>query len=743
MQGLGFSLKAGIVVIDLDNALDENQKPLEWVMPILELMPETFIEVSQSGKGLHLFLKASIGEKRKRWNLPSGHSIEVYEADRFIAFTANRYKESSLILANGQEALDTLYRDFLPKSSVEKTALFDTKEKEPCFTVDGNASLLEKMFNSENGSEIQALWYGNTAKYGSDDSRADMALLSHLSWWTNGHASQMENLFNQSALGQRAKWQERKDYRERTISCVLASFSGGYRGSESSFQEQGLKSPQNKENLPLEWEEILPLREKVEAVEPFSLECLPNTLRLWILDCSNRLQCPIDYIAVGSMVVLATVLGRKIGIMPKRKDDWLVIPNLWGMIVGSPSVMKTPALREPMRALELIETEGAMQYKQALQEWEAKLMIQEEKKKQLKEQVKKSIKNNQDPFEATVASLQEMEEAMPHRKRLIVNDSTVEKLGELLSENKNGVMVFRDELTAFFKNMEKVGHETERAFYLEAWNGDKGFTYDRIGRGTIDIESACVSVLGGIQPSPLSEYVRHALSKGSGNDGLLQRFQLAVYPDISPCWKNVDEVPDQALRQEAFDSISHLYKLTPESCLATFQNGSKFPALRFSDDAQETFNTWREQLEHDIRRSDEHPALVSHFAKYRSLIPTLALISHLADRGQGAVTRNALEKALKWDTYLRSHARRIYNLGETQSYDSAESLLKRIQKKQVKTPFSLRDVYQKGWTGLKTLEDVKQAVDILESHNILQREQIITTGRPKECIHIHPDVLAE
>jgi hypothetical protein len=115
--------------------------------------------------------------------------------------------------------------------------------------------------------------------------------------------------------------------------------------------------------------------------------------------------------------------------------------------------------------------------------------------------------------------------------------------------------------------------------------------------------------LGGIQPSPLSDYVRHALSNGSGNDGLLQRFQLAVYPDISPHWKNVDEVPDQVLRKEAFDSISHLYNLTPESCHAIFQNGSKFPALRFSDDAQETFNTWREQLEHDIRRSDEHPPL--------------------------------------------------------------------------------------------------------------------------------------
>lgn len=132
------------MVIDLDNALDENQKPLEWVMPILEIMPQTFIEVSQSGKGLHLFLKASIGERRNRWNLPSGHHIEIYEKGRFIAFTANRYETSPLILADGEEALERLYRDFLPKSSVKNPTLFDTQEKEPCFMGLRNDSLLDK-----------------------------------------------------------------------------------------------------------------------------------------------------------------------------------------------------------------------------------------------------------------------------------------------------------------------------------------------------------------------------------------------------------------------------------------------------------------------------------------------------------------------------------------------------------------------------------------------------------------------
>jgi len=44
--------------------------------------------------------------------------------------------------------------------------------------------------------------------------------------------------------------------------------------------------------------------------------------------------------------------------------------------------------------------------------------------------------------------------------------------------------------------MDRPGHENDRAFYCEAWNGTSAYTYDRIGRGTVHIRAACLSVLG-------------------------------------------------------------------------------------------------------------------------------------------------------------------------------------------------------------------------------------------------------
>ena len=77
---------------------------------------------------------------------------------------------------------------------------------------------------------------------------------------------------------------------------------------------------------------------------------------------------------------------------------------------------------------------------------------------------------------------------------------------------------------------EREGREGERAFFLEAWNGNQSFDTDRIGRGHISIPNLCASIFGGIQPDKLTVYLEQA-AHALANDGMLQRFQLLVYPD--------------------------------------------------------------------------------------------------------------------------------------------------------------------------------------------------------------------
>jgi hypothetical protein len=68
----------------------------------------------------------------------------------------------------------------------------------------------------------------------------------------------------------------------------------------------------------------------------------------------------------------------------------------------------------------------------------------------------------------------------------------------------------------------------------------------------------------------------------------------------------------------------------------------------------------------------------SHLAKYRSLIPTLALLTHLADSGQGQVGPRALKQAMAWGEYLESHARRVYAAAISPARSAARALADRL-----------------------------------------------------------------
>jgi hypothetical protein len=128
-------------------------------------------------------------------------------------------------------------------------------------------------------------------------------------------------------------------------------------------------------------------------------------------------------------------------------------------------------------------------------------------------------------------------------RRYVVNDATYEALGVILADNPNGTLAFRDELVSLLKYLDREEQVSARGFFLTARNGTSGYTFDRIIRGNTHIEAACLSLLGSTQPGRLAEYMRAAISGGAGDDGMVQRFSLLVWPDQSPSWENTDRYP--------------------------------------------------------------------------------------------------------------------------------------------------------------------------------------------------------
>jgi putative DNA primase/helicase len=213
-----------------------------------------------------------------------------------------------------------------------------------------------------------------------------------------------------------------------------------------------------------------------------------------------------------------------------------------------------------------------------------------------------------------------------------------------------------------------------------------------------------------------------------------------VWPDVNPHWVNVDRYPDTEAKNTAYEVFDRLDKLDPLAIGAeqdTAFDGTKegIPFLRFSPAALELFNEWRVALEERLRSGELHQALESHFSKYRKLIPALALIIHLADDGAGPVTEDATLKALAWGEYLESHAKRCYGSATQGEAEAAKAILTRIKKGDLKSPFSSRDVWRPGWTGLDR-EATGKGLSMLVDYGYLTIETKPTSRKPATLYHM-------
>lgn len=424
------------------------------------------------------------------------------------------------------------------------------------------------------------------------------------------------------------------------------------------------------------WPEPKPIPDGLTPVAPFDMAFLPEALAPWVADIAERMQCPPDFVAVPAMVALGAVLGRKVGIRPQRRTDWTEVPNLWGCIVGRPSAMKSPAMGEALKPLHRLEKEAREANGAALAAHARDLDLFKLKTEAARAAARKALMGGRDAN--LPGGLTEPE--APKAKRYMVNDTTYEALGEVMADNPNGVLAFRDELVSLLKGLDREEQAGARGFFLTAWNGTSGYTFDRIMRGKTHIEAACLSLLGSTQPGRLAEYVRRAVAGGAGDDGLIQRFGLLVWPDASGDWKDCDRWPDTAARETTWRTFDRLDGLDADATGAQRDQFDGLPFLRFDDEAQDEFGAWRDDLENRLRRGDVAPALESHLAKYRKLVPALALVNHLADSRAGPIDQKALVRGLAFAEYLETHARRAYGAGMMNEAATAKLILSRIRR---------------------------------------------------------------
>jgi hypothetical protein len=469
---------------------------------------------------------------------------------------------------------------------------------------------------------------------------------------------------------------------------------------------------------------------------------LPAKLAEFVLDEADRMPCSPDYIAAALIVCLGSVIGARCAIKPKRRDDWIVTPNLFGGIVGDPSSKKSPALGTVTRFLDRLEAKEAEKLEDAKKVFGAETAAFEAHQSAVKASMKKAASGKGDDLKMNAAisdlqGLQAPEE--PKERRFKSNDSTVEKLGDLLVHNPQGMLVYRDELVGLLASWEKEGKEGDKAFYLEGWNGTASFNIDRIGRGSLHIKNLCISVFGGIQPELLERYLA-GITNSLDNDGRIQRFQVMVYPN-AVAWEWRDRYPVKGAREAVRDLFDRLAVFDPVQDGATPSDDFvKLPHFCFDDAAQEVFVEWCTEL-HTVHIAQEQNLLMQqHFGKFEKLFCAVALILHLAEGSIGPVSVSSALRAAAWCEYLTGHARRIYGLVEAAKVTTARTVSRRLADGKLDDGFTVRDMVRKQWSGVTTAMQAEAVLCILEENGHVQCQDSINLGRPTVRYYINPKI---
>ena len=251
--GFVFTDKDPFFFVDIDNCLT----PTGWSPLALEVcaaLPGAAIEVSQSGRGLHIIGRGLCPPHACK-NIALG--IEIYTAGRFVALTG-----TNAVGDAGRDCtpeLVTFAARYFPLTPVTATPTQWTEA--PCADskpIVDDDDLIAKACSAVGAGSIfggkasfASLWGGDavalSASYPDasgqrayDASSADAALAQHLAFWTGKDCGRIQHLMQRSAL-KREKW-DREDYLYRTIMYAVGQQTTVY-GSKQVEPKKAPRKP--------------------------------------------------------------------------------------------------------------------------------------------------------------------------------------------------------------------------------------------------------------------------------------------------------------------------------------------------------------------------------------------------------------------------------------------------------------------------------------------------------------------
>jgi hypothetical protein len=230
------------------------------------------------------------------------------------------------------------------------------------------------------------------------------------------------------------------------------------------------------------------------------INAFPEYLQQIIYHYSEAKGYPTDFFIAGLLGAASTAMGRTVTL---NTGNYTAIPALWIIILGLRGKVKSEPLDDAFAPLQ------DEQFR-IIQEWQQeKQQIEAEREANPKAKIP-----DQKPF-----------------KKIMVNDTTPEKLVISLADNPKGCGIVYDELAGFVRRFNRYNAGADEEMYLSMFNGGSVMR-DRISETNAYARRTYLSIIGTTQPSVLKEVFMSKIGKQYPNQHGINQVERDKYHRI-------------------------------------------------------------------------------------------------------------------------------------------------------------------------------------------------------------------
>jgi hypothetical protein len=585
------------------------------------------------------------------------------------------------------------------------------------------------MFASKHGEAIRRLYGGDASAYDGDDSRADSALACHFAFWAGNDAARMERLMSGSALGQRDKWKNRQDYRDRTIQNAIRMtpevYKGGAGGVPSHPPSNGSHTPELAQAAPVEWEEPIPFNEY--KVPSFPTNVFPEAIRKWVEAEAFGTETPVDLASIVVLGVLSTACAKKVVV--KVSDDWIEPVNLYSAVVLPTGCLKSVVFKQARKPIYDYELSRSKMDKEDYQRRLTEYRIAEGQLQEAEKQAAKATTESDPNGEAKQRAMQLAKDfarlEKPVLPRLTVDDITIEKLVSHMAEQKGRISLYDPE-GGFFSVLAGKYSEGKTNFnaVLKAWSGEQ-IIVDRQSRESQIIESPSLTIILSPQPAVFTELENKELFH---ERGMFARF-IFSYPESPLGKRSCEAMPVPYLVREAYDTKVRSILTLKDT---VDQNGELAPVpLLLSEVGHAMLIDFRKENEPRIGADGDLAYLSGFMSKLPGMCLRMAALLHMAkhvnsdsrmDLVPTTIEDDTLSDAFEIGHYLITHTQAIYGAMEADPSMKAGLKLIRWIQKEKRERFSRREAFREVQTYAKDVDALKRVLKLLIDHQWIMED---------------------